>query len=284
MENPQGRDDTRQRAGHRRSTQHRSSSVIGRLSSVVLLFLAAASQAEKFHDTPPGGPGGIRVAVQPIADLEEAIVVEATEYKTYLADIDRGAGTVAIRGLPPGKYDLVLKFRDKVFEGITLDPPDGLAELPRDARDGVEEVTWMSEDYFNIKRIVRMGGNPGTVKLLVEQVRDKKTFDPGGTVLAGILIRRLDLCELRKTGKIWTVKMNRHLFREERKMGGPGTELAFGYAPALSSIRVGDEVAALPDFDAASVKRRPWPHFYTASWREKESGGPRPRPKTKPKN
>jgi len=246
-----------------------------------LLLLAAASHAEKFHDIPPGGPGGLRVAVQPIADLEEAIVVEPTEYKAYLANIDRGAGVVAIQGLPPGKYDLVLKFKDKVFEGITLDPPDGLAELPREARDGVEEVTWMSEDYFNAKRIVRMGGNLGTVKLLVEQIRDKRTFDPGGTELKGIQIRRLDLCEMRKTGKIWTVKMNRHLFREERKIGGPGTELLFGYVPGLGGIRVGDGVVALPDFDAAAFKRRPWPHFYTASWREKEAAPAKPKPKPK---
>ncbi len=140
----------------------------------------------------------------------------------------------------------------------------------------------MSEDYFNIKRIVRLGGNLGTVKLLVEQVRDKRTFDPGGTELKGIQIRRLDLCEMRKTGKIWTVKMNRHLFREERKMGGPGTELTFGYVPGLGGIRVGDGVVALPDFDAATFKRRAWPHFYTASWREKE--GAQPKTKTKPKS
>ena len=235
-----------------------------------LCLLSSPSFAEKFHDTPPGGPGGFRIAVQPIADLEEAIVVEATEYKTYLAEIDRGAGTVALRGLSPGKYDLVLKFKDKVFEGITLDPPDGLEALPKEARDGVEEVTWMSEDYFNIKRIVRLGGNKGTVKLLVEQIRDKKTFDPGGTELKGIQIRRLDLCELRRTREIWQVKMNRHLFREEHKIGGPGTQLTFGYVPELGGIRVGDEVVTLPAFDAAKVQRRPWPHFYTASWREEE--------------
>jgi len=234
------------------------------------LLLAVACQAAKFHDTPPGGPGGIRLAVKPIADLEEAIVVEPTEYKAYAASIHRAAGLVSIKGLPPGKYDLVLKFKDKVFEGLTLDPPDGLEALPKEAREGIEKVTWMSEDYFNIKRIVRMGGNRRTAKLLVEQVRDKKTFQPDGTVLKGVLIRRLDLCELRRTGQIWTVKINRHLFREERKMGGPGTTLEFYYVPALGGIRVGDEVAEPPAFDAASVRRRPWPHFYRASWRERE--------------
>jgi len=245
----------------------------------ILGVLAAAALAEKFHDTPPGGPGGLRIAVQPIADLEEAIVVEATEYKAYVAEIDRGAGTVSLSGLSPGKYDLVLKFKDKVCEGLSLEPPDGVQPIPKASRDGYEEVTWMSEDYFNEKHLIRSAGNPGTVKLFIEQIRDKKTFDPGGTELKGILIRRFDLCELRRTRDIWQVKMNRHLFREERKMGGPGTRLDFYHVPALGGARVGDEVATLPAFDATKLKA---PRPPEANYREKEGGGPKSRPKRKP--
>ncbi|HUT37064.1 MAG TPA: hypothetical protein VNE39_26525 [Planctomycetota bacterium] len=242
-------------------------------------LLSSPSFAEKFHDTPPGGPGGLRIAVQPIADLEEAIVVEATEYKTYLAEIDRGSGTVSLRGLSPGRYDLVLKFKDKVCEGLTLVPPDGVQPIPKASRDGIKEVTWMSEDYFNEKHLIRSAGNPGTVKLLVEQVRDKKTFEPDGTVLQGILIRRLDLCELRRTRDIWQVRINRHLFREERKIGGPGTRLDFYHVPALGGARVGDEVVTLPVFDAAKLKA---PRPAEASYREKPGGSPKTKPKRKP--
>jgi len=257
-----------------RGTRHAARSVL------ILYLLAVGARGEKFHDTPPGGPGGISIEVQPIADLEEAIVVEATEFKTYLAEIDRGAGRVSIRGLTPGRYDLVLKFKDKTCEGLTLDVPGGFTPLPKDLRDGAEQITWDSEDYFNQKQIVRMGGNKEVVKLLVEQIRDKRTFDPGGTELKGIMIRRFDLCELRRTGVVWQVKMNRHLFREERKMGGPGTTLSFHYVPGLGGIRVGDEVANLPAFDASTVKPRQYDYFYRANWREKEGGS---KPKTKPK-
>ncbi len=240
-------------------------------------YIASASAfAEKFHDTPPGGPGGIRIAVQPIADLEEAVVVEATDYKAYVANIDRASGTVSLTGLPPGRYDLLLKFKDKVCEGLSLEPPDGLQPLSKEARQGVEDVTWMSEDYFNEKHLVRSAANKGTVKLLVEQIRDKKTFDPGGTELKGLMIRRFDLCELRRTREIWQVKMNRHLFREERKMGGPGTKLDFYHVPALGGTRVGDEVVTLPAFDAAKLKA---PRPAEASYREREGGSPKPKPK-----
>jgi len=263
----------------------RLSSVVCPLFALCLLpfafcILSSPSFAEKFHDTPPGGPGGLRIAVQPIADLEEAIVVEATEYKTYVADIDRASGTVALKGLSPGRYDLVLKFKDKVCEGLTLEPPDGVQPIPRASREGVEEVTWMSEDYFNEKHLIRSAGNPGMVKLVVEQIRDKKTFDPGGTELKGIMIRRFDLCELRRTREIWQVRMNRHLFREERKMGGPGTKLDFYHVPALGGARVGDGVATLPAFDAAKLKA---PRPAEASYREKEGAAPKPKPKPKPR-
>lgn len=257
-----------------RSTFYSSSHAAHALG--ILGFLAAAVLAEKFHDTPPGGPGGIRISVQPIADLEEAVVVEATEYKAYVANIDRAAGTVALTGLPPGRYDLLLKFKDKVCEGLSLEPPGGTQPIPKASRERIEEVTWMSEDYFNEKHIVRSAGNPETVKLLVEQIRDKRTFDPGGAELKGIMIRRLDLCELRRTREIWQVKINRHLFREERKMGGPGTKLDFYHVPALGGARVGDEVVTLPPFDATKLKA---PRPAEASYREKEGTSPKPKPK-----
>jgi len=238
-----------------------------RIPAIGLVLLILPCLGAKFHDTPPGGGGGITLAVKPIEGLEEAIVVEATEYKTYAARIDRDAGTVSIRGLAPGKYDFLLKFRTKVYEGLTLDVPGGYEPLPKKAREGIEHRTWISEDYFNQKLIARMGGNRKRVKLLVEQIRDLKTFEPSGAVMKGMMIRRFDLCELRKTGQIWQIKMNRHLFREERKMGPPGTKLDIFYVPALGGIRVGDEMVTAPAFDAASVQPRRWPHFYRARHR-----------------
>jgi len=240
-----------------------------RIALIGSLLVLLACLGAKFHDTPPGGGGGITLAVQPIDDLEEAFVVDATEYKAYVASIDRAAGQVAIRGLPPGKYDFLLKFRDKVFEGITLDVPKGYEPLPSKAREGIEKVVWQEEDYFHIKTIARMGGNRERVKALVEHVRTRKTFEPSGQVMEGLIVRRIDLTELRKTGEIWQIKIKRHLFREERKKGGPGTTLTFHYVPALGGIRVGDETVAAEAFDARKVSARRYPHFYRAHYEEK---------------
>ncbi len=238
-----------------------------RLCLLTIAVLAPVALGEKFHDIPPGGPGGICLAVKPVKGLEKAIVVEPTEYKAYLATINPAEGTVSITGLPPGKYDIILKYAETVYEGLTLDVPGGYERLSAQAREGIEHRTWISEDYFNEKQIVRMGGNDRCVKALIEQIRDLKTFEPSGRVMKGMMIRRFDLCELRHTGEIWQVKMNRHLFREERKIGSPGTRLKFFYVPALGGIRVADEVVTPPPFDASRVQRKPYRYFYRAHHR-----------------
>ena len=240
--------------------------------AVLSLVLAFPCLAGKFHDLPPGGGGGITVAVRPIEELEEAIVVEATEYKAYLAHIDKSSGHVTIKGIPPGKYDLVLKFAGVCVEGLTLDVVGGFRKLEKKEKKGIGHVTWITDDYFNKKRIARLGGNGKTVKMLVEQVRDKKTHEPDGTVLTDIQIRRLELTEMRKTGKIWTIKQTKWLFREERKMHDaddnvrPGVVLDFIYCPRLGGIRVGDEVETLPPVDLAKLKDKLPGHFYRARY------------------
>jgi len=245
--------------------------------TLLSFFLAVPCLAGKFHDDLPGGGGGIAIAVSPIERLEEAIVVEPVEYKAYLAQIDKSSGRVTIKGIPPGKYDLVLKFDSTVVEGLTLDVPGGYEELEGSDKKGIGHVTWISDDYFNKKRIARLGGNGKVVKMLVEQVRDKKTHEPDGTVLTDIQIRRMELTEMRKTGKIWTIKQTKWLFREERKMHDgsqtrPGVVLDFVYEPRLGGIRVGDEVETLPPFDLAKAQDHTKPYFYRAAYIQPKYG------------
>ena len=242
-----------------------------RYAFLLSLLLTLPAFAAKFHDVPPGGGGGISLAVQPIERLEEAVVVEATEYKAYVAHIDKSNGRVTLTGLPPGKYDLILKFDSVCVEGVSLDVAGGFEPLQGSDKQGIGHVTWISDDYFNKKRIARVGGNAKIIKMLVEQVRDKKTHEPDGTVLTDIQIRRMELTEMRKTGKIWTIKITRHLFREERKMHDgkgkprPGVVLDFIYCPRLGGIRVGDEMETVPGIDLAKLRDKLPPHFYRAS-------------------
>ena len=234
-----------------------------------VLAAGAVCLAEKFHNEPGGGGGGITLKVSPIERLERAVVVEPTEYKAYLARIDKGSGTVSVSGLPAGKYDLLLKFDTTVVEGLRLDVPGDFEKLSTSDCKGIDQRIFASEPVFNKKHIARCAGNARRVKMLIEHVRDQKTYQPDGTVLAGIMIRRIELCEMRKTGRIWQIKKSKHLFREERRMGGAGTKLKFAYTSKLGGIRVGDETVKLPDFSLSGVQAESKPYFHRATWKEK---------------
>ena len=224
----------------------------------------------RFHNKPEAGAGGITAKISPVGSLEEVIVVEPTDFRVYLASIDRYNGQFTIKGLPPGKYDLILKFRTNVLEGLRLDVPGGFTKIPKEDWKYIQWETWRSDDYFNDKTIARLGGNGERVKLLVEQVRDKKTFEPDGTVLKGIMIRRFELTEMRKTGQVWQIANTRHLYREERHMDAPGRKLKFIYSPKLGGIRVGDRMVELPPIDAKAIADNRPAYFYKARHRERK--------------
>ena len=242
---------------------------LARIAGLLIIPLALATLGSKFHNKPdPKLGGGLTGKVSPIAELEDVIVVEPTEFKVYLAKIDRKAGSFTIKGLPPGKYDLMLKFNAVLVEGVRLNVQDGFEELSEEDRKAIEHVTWITDDYFNSKTIIRVGGNAKRIKLIADQVRDLHTVDPSGAALAGLLVRRLELTDMRKTGQIWTIKKVRHLFREERKKSLPGFRLKYLYAPKLGGIRVGDEVVEVDAIDFKKLKHEPVKHFYSARHRE----------------
>lgn len=250
------------------------------LAALLLALAAHALAAEgdprkpggggKFHNQPDNtSAGGITATVDPIDSLEEVLVVEPDDYRVYIATIDPYEKRFTLRGLPPGKYDLILKFRTTVVEGLRLVPSGEPQAIPEKDWKYIQWETWRSDDYFNHKRIVRLAGDPGRVKMLVDQVRDKKTFEPDGTVLKGIQIRRPELTEMRKTGLVWQTAKTRHLYREERRMDAPGRTLKYVYAPGLGGIRVADEMVTLPHIAAKSIPPKSSPRFYSAHHSER---------------
>ena len=152
------------------------------------LLLAVPASAAKFHDVPPGGGGGITIEVRPIERLEEAIVVEATEYKTYVAHIDKSSGRVTLKGIPPGKYDLVILGKGHVrIEGweyapvLEFDPffPATATAKP-DAREFIIDDIKKSRHYENKVEQLALGGDDKAIRVLVMLLRDLPTsYTPG---------------------------------------------------------------------------------------------------------
>ena len=195
--------------------------------------------------------GGIVGTIAPADRVERVIVFEPDDEHLFLARFDRASGRFEVKGIPPGRYDVIVKFDSVVVDGLSLRTPGGTQKIDDDDLAMIRERVYVSEDYFNQKRIVRLMGNSRRAKAFVEQIRDKPTYNPDGTLIENKLIRRLDVLDLRKSGRVWVLKSARHQFREERSLGKPGEALTFRYAPGLSRVRVADEMVEVEPFDLA---------------------------------
>lgn len=202
--------------------------------------------AGTYHAKPdPSRNGGIRGIIVPHDDLQSVIVIEPFTLKAYQAVLDSATGEFSLQGLPPGEYDLLIKTTGHVYEGITLetDPAQHAPDPPELKRliDDVVTDYWKLEDYFNIKRIVRLTGNEEEVRFFVCQTRTKHTVDPGANKI-NANIRRFDLVEMRKTRETWQATTARHLLRQEVPHHSKDTRLRFHHTPGIGGFLIGDRM------------------------------------------
>lgn len=180
--------------------------------------------------------------IQPAEKLQAVVAIEPSEVKTYQASVDTETGRFVFNDLPPGEYDLIVKVVGHVYEGVTLDPDPEQQSTLADAKRILEEIKptfFESEDYFHLKKIVRMTGNGPQARMFVVQTRTRHTVDPSGAKINAI-IRRFDFVDMLKTHKAWQIVASRHLLRQEVPYGSPDTDIKFTFSPALGSILLGD--------------------------------------------
>lgn len=224
--------------------------------AVVALLVAAPALSDKWYTDPePGAPGGIQGKVID-GELADAVALEQVAFKVYHGSVDKASNSYSFSGLPPGKYDLLLKLTADVIEGFRLDDFGEVEPIPKADKDAIYELIRISDDFFHAKNIVRMGGSAKLQKLLVEQIRTKTIYNPDGTIATGRMIRRIDYTILHKTRAVWQIDPNcpRYMFRQERNLAGAGSTLTYHHNTALSEIRVGDTVVNAPE---VSLKKCP---------------------------
>jgi len=216
--------------------------------TVLMLLASATAVSDNFHDQPdPQATGGITGKVKG-GEPAAAIAVEQVTQKFYQGSAGAD-GTYTFIGLPPGKYDLLLKLKEDVIDGIRLDDWGETEELPKEDIKAIEKLIQVTDDYYHDKNIVRRGGTKKLQKLVVEQIRTRKTYNPDGTVAEGKMFRRIDYTILKKTREVWQIQYNRHMFREERPKDGPGSTVRFHYEPKLGGIRVADRPVTVEDVE-----------------------------------
>lgn len=234
------------------------------LGIAAVATLAWPLAADTYHSEPdPDATGGLVGTITSSAKkphkLQAVIAVEPFERKAYQGKLNAGTGRFEFRGLPPGEYDLLIKAVGHVYEGITLEDDPEQQPSPRELKQmcaGVGKTWFTSEDYFNVKRIVRLTGDGEQVRMLTVQTRTKHVVDPGGTPIGGH-IRRIDMVTMVKTHRVWQLHTSRHILRQEVPYKSKDIEIEFTYSPKLGGLLVGETVKDLGAIDLSKLPKVP---------------------------
>jgi hypothetical protein len=213
--------------------------------------------ADTYHAPldPQANRGGMVGSVVSATPLQTVVAVEPFELKAYQAQVDPATGEFAFRGLPPGEYDLLIKTVGHVYEGMTLDtgeePPLRGEEL-RKISEEIKPLFFASEDYFNIKKLVRLSTSATRGRMFVVQTRTLAVLEPSGDTLRA-WVRRFDLVDVVKTRKVWQLPTSRHVLRLEIPFGDPDAKIEAHSSPKLGGFLVGEQLKDVGRIDLAKL-------------------------------
>ena len=169
------------------------------------------------------------------------------QISAYLATLGSGS-SFSFRGLPPGKYDLLVVCDNAMYDGILL--AREINTLTEEDIKVIKAKVGESNPFFNIKNIQRIEGVPGgygKARALGQDMRTLPITLQSAEVLDHIQIRSLKIYQFEqigtaKLGPMWTVKRTRELVRQE--VGPPDTKgpIPNYFCQALQGIRVSKTV------------------------------------------
>jgi len=216
---------------------------------VLALFLASNAFAiveGLYSDPDPASAGGISATVQyPELPIEKVVAVPADAPELAYAGKVFGEDRRSFRfeGLPMRRYDLLIVYEDRFYEGFALHRGDDT--LTTEDRAGIERMIQASEPFFTHKIVHRLEGETGRggaarcictflrakgslEKLEIERSEHRRTFK---------------LVRLKQVGPGWQVVRARDLYpiyvEPERN------HIDHHYSRAISRIRVTDKIKDL---------------------------------------
>jgi hypothetical protein len=183
----------------------------------------------------PSANGGIQGRIaSPSLPLESVLAIPADEPRfVYEADLtDESRRSFYFKGLPMRRYDLVVIYQDRFYEGLRLHrDPDTLTD---DDRKKIRDTVDASEPYFKKKFIHRLEGTTGrgnAARALCTFLRDTGSAE-GHTEHR----RTFKLIMLKDVGPGWQVVRARDLFPVSFDPGAPLPR--HNFSESLSGIRV----------------------------------------------
>ena len=227
-----------------------------RILSVAVLaaIIIVPAHSDTFHDNPdPNATGGIHGKTSG-PRLEQALAIEQLARKCYQGHV--AGDSYTFNNLPPGKYDLILKFEEDIIEGMRLDIFGETEEISLTDRKAIKKLVDVTDDFYHDKHIIRAGGTAKRQKLIVEQIRTETIVHPDGNVAYNQMLRRIDFIVLKKPREIWQIDFCRNVYRRMRPKTGPGSVVRWHYNSVLGGIRVADEMAAVEEVKLEKKNKR----------------------------
>jgi len=203
----------------------------------------------------PANTGGLKGRIaNPALPIEEILALPAENpeevYEGEITDLQRTA--FQFKGLPVGKYDLVVIYPTAFYEGLRLNR-DASTLTPEDLKK-IDASIQKSEPFFTRKIIHRIEGETGRgnnaraictyfrdkgSNLLMEQFEGKSSRDD--------FRRTFKLVLLKDVGPGWQIARARDLYPVW--VNPKRTLPTYKYSTALSQFRVADQIKDIGDLD-----------------------------------
>ena len=226
------------------------------LAAAVALAAAAAlagpytdtEQSSRLYTRPdPSAAGGIRLHLAtPAKNPAGVFAVSQLDQKlVYRAAVtDREA---VFRGLPVGRYDLVIIYDDEFFEGLLLHrEPSTLSSRDEEL---IDKVIQASVPFFDTKKIHRLQGTTGKAgkaACVLQDLRTRPVTLQDYSVRRDIQIRSIKLAKLEEVGPPgWQLVGTREIMRIEVGPDKPKGVIRHRFQEDLHGIRVTDSVRDL---------------------------------------
>lgn len=214
--------------------------------------------SSRLYTTPdPKAGGGIRAELtKPDRPIERVVAVSPDEprKKCFLGRVRKNR--IEFTGLPPGKYDLVVFYADRLYEGLSLQRRSEQNSLTSSDRDKIDQTFRRAVPFFDEKEVHRLEGatgRAGKARALATYLRTGKT---GTTMVSGFSgdtfsgqLRSVRLVLLEDVGPGWQIAETRELFRKEVLGDDPKGMLRVDFRKKLNTIRVSDSIKDLGRID-----------------------------------
>ena len=211
--------------------------------STVKQYWPKASTGQRPVGSERVGTSAISGTIQPAGALKAVSAIHQKTLRDYKAkDVDQDFGYYLITGLPEGRYDLLIRTKDAIYEGLLLD--DVLAYYPEVSEKVVDELRPKLknlEEFYPQKHIIRCIGDEKELIMLVELTRDGATayYNDGSRAIGRIFRAVRSFHYLKMSSGVWMMKpwTNREHFREDAAMN-EAREAKFYFSEKLGGIEV----------------------------------------------